>query len=78
MRPVAETASRLLVVSNRLPVTIKEVENAAGEKEWKFSGSSGGLVSALSGVKKQMPFLWIGWPGREWGPGGVVHTACRL
>lgn len=63
MRPEMETTSRLLVVSNRLPVTIKQEENAAGEKDWKFSLSSGGLVSALSGVKKQMPFLWIGWPG---------------
>ena len=27
--------------------------------------SSGGLVSALSGVKKTMDFTWIGWPGKE-------------
>lgn len=25
--------------------------------------SSGGLVSALSGLKKEMKFTWIGWPG---------------
>ena len=27
--------------------------------------SSGGLVSALSGTKKQMEFTWIGWPGES-------------
>jgi alpha,alpha-trehalose-phosphate synthase [UDP-forming] len=48
----------LIVVSNRLPVTISK----QGDK-WSFSMSSGGLVSALSGVK--MPFIWYGWPGIE-------------
>lgn len=52
--------TRLLVVSNRLPVTVKRNEDEAG---WSYTMSSGGLVSALSGVKKLMPFLWIGWPG---------------
>lgn len=50
---------RLIVVSNRLPVTIKKGDDG----EWHFSMSSGGLVSALSGCKKQMDFTWIGWPG---------------
>ncbi|KAJ3129120.1 Trehalose-6-P synthase/phosphatase complex synthase subunit [Nowakowskiella sp. JEL0407] len=47
--------NRLIVVSNRLPITIKKDENG-----WKFSMSSGGLVSALSGLKKEMTFSWIG------------------
>ena len=51
---------RLIVVSNRLPVTIKRGDDG----EWTFSMSSGGLVSALSGCKKQMDFTWIGWPGQ--------------
>lgn len=63
--------ARLLVVSNRLPVTIKKAEasrdgDQGGTKptpDWTYIVSSGGLVSALSGVKKQMSFLWIGWPG---------------
>jgi trehalose-6-phosphate synthase len=54
-------ATRLLVVSNRLPVTIKRTES----NDWTFSMSSGGLVSALSGVKKMMSFTWIGWPGQD-------------
>lgn len=50
---------RLIVVSNRLPVTISK--DAQGEYHFKMS--SGGLVSALSGCKKAMSFTWIGWPG---------------
>lgn len=50
---------RLLVVSNRLPVTI--TKDASGAYQYKMS--SGGLVSALSGLKRMMTFTWIGWPG---------------
>lgn len=50
---------RLLVVSNRLPVTI--TKDADGTYQYKMS--SGGLVSALSGLKRMMKFTWIGWPG---------------
>ena len=49
----------LIVVSNRLPITI--TRDAQGEYHFKMS--SGGLVSALSGCKKSMSFTWIGWPG---------------
>ncbi|KAG6853606.1 hypothetical protein C0991_002930 [Blastosporella zonata] len=49
----------LIVVSNRLPITI--TKDAAGEYHFKMS--SGGLVSALSGFKKSLSFTWIGWPG---------------
>lgn len=63
---------RLLVVSNRLPISI----NKDSKNEWKFIMSSGGLVSALSGLKKLLSFTWyilcqrslfdrIGWPGIE-------------
>ncbi|EJU04984.1 alpha-trehalose-phosphate synthase t [Dacryopinax primogenitus] len=54
-----EEGQRLLVVSNRLPITISK--DAKGEYHFKMS--SGGLVSALSGCKKSMSFTWIGWPG---------------
>ncbi|KAI3633508.1 hypothetical protein MIR68_008455 [Amoeboaphelidium protococcarum] len=52
---------RLIVISNRLPVSMSR--NADGE--WQYKMSSGGLVSALSGLKKEMSFTWIGWPGVE-------------
>jgi trehalose 6-phosphate synthase len=51
--------AHLIVVSNRLPITISK--DAAGEYHFKMS--SGGLVSALSGFKKSLSFTWIGWPG---------------
>lgn len=50
---------RLLVISNRLPVTITKTD------EWQYSMSSGGLVSALSGLGKDMVFTWFGWPGNS-------------
>jgi len=61
--PTSELGSnqRLIVVSNRLPVTIKKGDDG----EWQFSMSSGGLVSALGGCKKQMDFTWIGWTGQS-------------
>jgi trehalose-6-phosphate synthase len=51
---------RLLVVSNRLPVTVSK---DPATNDYAFKMSSGGLVSALSGLKKMMKFTWIGWPG---------------
>ncbi|KAF5359093.1 hypothetical protein D9756_003237 [Leucocoprinus leucothites] len=49
----------LIVVANRLPITI--TKDSKGEYHFKMS--SGGLVSALSGFKKSLNFIWIGWPG---------------
>lgn len=46
----------VLVVSNRIPVTI-----ASGDDGPKYTMSSGGLVTALQGMKQ--PFEWFGWPG---------------
>lgn len=49
---------RLVVVSNRLPVTIEQ-----DDEGFHYKGSSGGLVSALTSLKESMKFLWVGWPG---------------
>lgn len=59
--PAPKKEQRLIVVSNRLPVTISKDANG----EYQFAMSSGGLVSALSGCKKSMSFTWIGWPGKH-------------
>jgi trehalose 6-phosphate synthase len=53
--------SRLLLVSNRLPITIKRSDDG----KYDFSMSSGGLVSGLSGLTKSTTFRWYGWPGLE-------------
>lgn len=55
------TEGRLLLVSNRLPITIKRSD----EGKYEMSMSSGGLVSGLSGLSKTTKFQWYGWPGLE-------------
>lgn len=52
----------VIVVSNRLPVTIKKNSETG---EYTYSMSSGGLVTALQGLKKSTKFQWYGWPGLE-------------
>jgi trehalose 6-phosphate synthase len=54
-------SGRLLLVSNRLPITIKRSD----EGQYTFSMSSGGLVTGLSGLSKTTKFQWYGWPGLE-------------
>ncbi|MGE5809912.1 MAG: bifunctional alpha,alpha-trehalose-phosphate synthase (UDP-forming)/trehalose-phosphatase [Ignavibacteria bacterium] len=60
---------RLLIVSNRLPITIEKKEGKLSLKE-----SSGGLVSGLSSYLDSLKgssfpskteYVWIGWPGIE-------------
>jgi len=58
---VKSLEGRLLLVSNRLPITIKRSD----EGEYDFSMSSGGLVTGLSGLSKSTKFEWYGWPGME-------------
>ncbi|MCJ1338535.1 Trehalose-6-P synthase/phosphatase complex synthase subunit [Bachmanniomyces sp. S44760] len=53
--------ARLLLVSNRLPITIKRLPDGT----YDFSMSSGGLVTGLSGLSKTTTFQWYGWPGLE-------------
>ncbi|MFW6117238.1 MAG: bifunctional alpha,alpha-trehalose-phosphate synthase (UDP-forming)/trehalose-phosphatase [Thermoproteota archaeon] len=50
--------NRLLVVSNRLPVTIEKEEEALN-----FKASVGGLATGLSSFYKSRNGLWIGWSG---------------
>lgn len=57
----------VLVVSNRIPVTITENQKPEGDvnpesgNTYSYQMSSGGLVTALQGLKT--PFQWFGWPG---------------
>ena len=52
---------RLLLLSNRLPITVKRQDVG----NYSFSMSSGGLVTGLSGLSKTTDFQWYGWPGLE-------------
>ena len=51
---------RLLIVSNRLPITVTKVKK---ENKLKFHSSVGGLSTGLSSFYKSYNALWIGWPG---------------
>ena len=54
----ASPEKRLLIVSNRLPVTLER-----NGKNWEVTPSSGGLVTALGPVLQNRGGVWIGWPG---------------
>ncbi len=49
---------RLMIVSNRLPVTIKHEKG-----QIQLASSAGGLATALKGPHQNGDSLWIGWPG---------------
>jgi trehalose 6-phosphate synthase/phosphatase len=57
---------RILIVSNRLPITVEEKESRL-----KFQVSAGGLVSGLSAYLDSLKgssftkfdYIWVGWPG---------------
>jgi len=53
-------AGRLVIVSNRLPISINQVDDG----EWEISPSSGGLVTALTPVLRDSGGIWLGWPGK--------------
>lgn len=58
---LADWPRDMILVSNRLPVTIEENGHLIAKP------SSGGLVNAVKGAVEQSGIntLWIGWPGRE-------------
>ena len=49
---------RLLVVANRLPISVSKRLN-----ELRFTPSPGGLVTGLSSLPESYERFWIGWPG---------------
>lgn len=46
---------KLIVVSNRLPLTIKK-----GNNGFEYTKSSGGLVTGIDSLSKHLEFIWIG------------------
>ena len=53
-----QRSARVIVVANRLPLQIKRNASVAGG--WEYSVSSGGMVSALLGVRG-VRMVWVGW-----------------
>jgi trehalose 6-phosphate synthase/phosphatase len=50
---------RLVIVSNRLPITLTRVDTG----QWQVQPSTGGLVTALTPILSERGGLWICWPG---------------
>lgn len=57
-KPKKKPSRRLVLISNRLPVSIRRSNG-----KWDISPSSGGLVSALGPILRNRGGLWMGWPG---------------
>lgn len=51
--------TRLIIVSNRLPIVLSKTAS----DQWQVKQGSGGLVTALAPVLRNRGGLWIGWPG---------------
>lgn len=56
----SDEKQNLIIVSNRLPLSVKRVDGV-----FQSSISSGGLVTSLAGLTKSTKFQWFGWPGIE-------------
>lgn len=52
---------RLIVVSNRLPITVKESQTG-----FRIQPSGGGLVSALAPILNESGGCWVGWTGTDY------------
>jgi len=50
--------ARILIISNRLPVSVKKTKRGL-----RFEPSIGGLATGLRSFHKSSNSLWIGWPG---------------
>ena len=56
---------KLVIVSNRLPMSLHEKQG-----HWEFTESPGGLASGLraylrSAEARELDYVWVGWPGTE-------------
>src|ERR1700746_3067916 len=51
---------RLIVVSNRLPLTLRKTEGG-----WTTERSSGGLANAMNPLLRKTGGDWIGWAGTD-------------
>ncbi|MFO0585784.1 MAG: bifunctional alpha,alpha-trehalose-phosphate synthase (UDP-forming)/trehalose-phosphatase [Anaeromyxobacter sp.] len=72
--PEVEMA-RLLIVSNRLPVTV-----TVRDGQVRVERSSGGLATGMQGPHERLGGVWIGWPGdlAALPPGARAEVDARL
>ncbi|MBI3914530.1 MAG: bifunctional alpha,alpha-trehalose-phosphate synthase (UDP-forming)/trehalose-phosphatase [Chloroflexi bacterium] len=72
---------RLLVVSNRLPIIVRE-ENGQIRVEESVGGLVSGLSAYLDSLKgtsfASMDYVWVGWPGATIDPKNIEPVRARL
>jgi len=51
--------AKTIIISNRLPVKIKENDKG----EFEYNPSEGGLATGLGSIYKEGDNIWVGWPG---------------
>lgn len=56
--PRNSTNHRLVIVSNRLPVSVERTRQG-----YEYSPSVGGLATSLDSLRGERQMLWVGWPG---------------
>ena len=54
-----DTNRRIILVSNRLPVTVLK-----GPEGLDYRPSPGGLATGLDALRRELETVWVGWPGR--------------
>ncbi|WP_420460460.1 bifunctional alpha,alpha-trehalose-phosphate synthase (UDP-forming)/trehalose-phosphatase [Neolewinella sp.] len=52
--------SRLVIISNRLPITVNRSDG-----ELHYHPSAGGLATGLNSLDESYHKIWIGWPGQD-------------
>lgn len=70
MTETSRGGGRLIVVSNRIPVTVRRDRQGG----WVAEPSVGGLVTALAPVLRARGGVWVGWHGATSGEGGDTLT----
>ncbi len=58
MQAAEASGDRLIVVSNRLPVSLEKQDEG-----WNVKRSSGGLATAMDPILREHGGIWIGWSG---------------
>ena len=62
MEPANQSDARMVVVSNRLPYTLRRAPGG-----WKVEKSAGGLATAMGPILRKTGGLWVGWHGDQSG-----------
>ncbi|RMF02198.1 MAG: bifunctional alpha,alpha-trehalose-phosphate synthase (UDP-forming)/trehalose-phosphatase, partial [Bacteroidetes bacterium] len=65
--------SRLIIISNRLPITVKRDEDGTLD----YAPSAGGLATGLNSLDDNYDKIWVGWPGTDSTEESEMETISR-